>query len=241
MARTVAARAPADGAGPAAKPARARTSKAPASKASREKAPARDAEPAAKAASRRKAPSKNASAPAEAAKAAKPKTPRKPRRKLLFSKGDYAVYPSHGVGRITGVERSKIDGFDLQLFVIFFAAEKMTLRVPVEKAAALGLRRISSKETMERVLTTLGGRARAKRTMWSRRAQEYETKINSGDPVAVAEVVRDLYRPAGQPEQSYSERQMYEAALDRLVTEFSLVEKLDLGAATERIEAVLGG
>ena len=114
----------------------------------------------------------------------------------------------------------------------------MTLRVPVEKVADSGLRKISSKDKMQAVTATLKGRARSKRTMWSRRAQEYEAKINSGDPVAIAEVVRDLYRAAGQPEQSYSERQMYEAALERLVNEYALVEKLDVEAATEKIESV---
>ncbi len=151
------------------------------------------------------------------------------------------MYPTHGVGKVTGIERSEVAGFNLQLFVILFDSEKMTLRVPVEKVADSGLRKISSKDKMQAVTATLKGRARSKRTMWSRRAQEYEAKINSGDPVAIAEVVRDLYRAAGQPEQSYSERQMYEAALERLVNEYALVEKLDVEAATEKIESVLAG
>ena len=162
-------------------------------------------------------------------------------KKLPFSKGDYVVYPTHGVGKVTGIEKREVAGFNLQLFVILFDSEKMTLRVPVEKVADSGLRKISSKEKMQAVTATLKGRARSKRTMWSRRAQEYEAKINSGDPVAIAEVVRDLYRAEGQPEQSYSERQMYEAALDRLVNEFALVEKLDLEAAIEKIENTLAG
>lgn len=161
------------------------------------------------------------------------------KKKLPFAKGDYVVYPTHGVGKVTGIERRKVAGFDLHLFVIVFASEKMTLRVPVEKVADSGLRKISSKETMRTVLTTLKGRARVKRTMWSRRAQEYDAKINSGDPIKIAEVVRDLYRAPGQPEQSYSERQMYEAAMERLVNEFALVERLDHPSAAEKIELVL--
>jgi CarD family transcriptional regulator len=125
--------------------------------------------------------------------------------------------------------------------VILFESEKMTLRVPVDKVSDSGLRKISSKDKMMAVIATLKGRARSKRTMWSRRAQEYEAKINSGDPVAIAEVVRDLYRAPGQPEQSYSERQMYEAAVERLVNEYALVEKLDVVAATEKLETVLSG
>jgi CarD family transcriptional regulator len=143
--------------------------------------------------------------------------------KLPFSKGDYVVYPTHGVGKVMGVEKQEIAGFDLQLFVISFAAEKMTLRVPTNKVKDSGLRKLSSRDKMQTAMTTLKGRARAKRTMWSRRAQEYEAKINSGDPVSIAEVVRDLHRAAGQPDQSYSERQMYEAALGRLCGELALV------------------
>ena len=178
--------------------------------------------------------------PRNAAEAKKPAV-KKPAKKLPFSRGDYVVYPTHGVGKVTGVEKREIAGFNLQLFVILFASEKMTLRVPVDKVTDSGLRKISSKDKMQSVIGTLKGRARSKRTMWSRRAQEYEAKINSGDPIAIAEVVRDLYRAAGQPEQSYSERQMYEAALERLVNEFALVEKLDVDAATEKLEGVLAG
>lgn len=162
-------------------------------------------------------------------------------KNLPFAKGDYVVYPTHGVGKVTGVEKREVAGFNLQLFVILFDSEKMTLRVPVDKVIDSGLRKISSKDKMQAVVATLKGRARSKRSMWSRRAQEYEAKINSGDPVAIAEVVRDLYRAPGQPEQSYSERQMYEAALERLVHEFALVEKLDVQSATEKIETVLAG
>ena len=160
-------------------------------------------------------------------------------KKLQFSIGDYVVYPTHGVGKVTDVAAEEIAGFELKLFVINFAAEKMTLRVPVEKATGAGLRKISSRDKMQTAIGTLRGRARAKRSMWSRRAQEYEAKINSGDPVAIAEVVRDLHRGPEQPDQSYSERQMYEAALNRLAHELALVEKIDADAATERLESLL--
>lgn len=173
--------------------------------------------------------------------AVKPVAARKAASKLPFAKGDYVVYPTHGVGKVTGIKRQTIAGFDLQLFVIVFDSDKMTLRVPVDKTTESGLRKISSRDKMRTVVATLKGRARSRRTMWSRRAQEYGAKINSGDPVAVAEVVRDLYRSPSQPEQSYSERQMYEAALDRLVHEYALVQKLDVETATAKIEEILGG
>ena len=159
--------------------------------------------------------------------------------KLIFAEGDHVVYPTHGVGRVTGIESAEIAGMKLQFYVISFDADKMTLKVPVEKAKISGLRKISGRDKMQTAIVTLKGRARTKRTMWSRRAQEYEAKINSGDPVAIAEVVRDLHRNVGQPDQSYSERQMYEAALDRLANEFALVEKVDKTVATERLEALL--
>jgi CarD family transcriptional regulator len=165
--------------------------------------------------------------------------PKAKKQKLPFSVGDYVVYPTHGVGKVVDVAKEQIAGFELQLFVINFAADKMTLRVPVDKAEESGLRKISTREKMQSAITTLRGRARAKRTMWSRRAQEYEAKINSGDPVSIAEVVRDLHRNPDQPDQSYSERQMYEAALARLAHELALVEKIDPDAATERLESLL--
>ena len=169
---------------------------------------------------------------------AKPKA--KPKaKKLPYAAKDYVVYPTHGVGQVTNVVKEDIAGFKLQLYVINFAAEKMTLRVPVGKAAEAGLRKISSKDKMQTAVGTLKGRARAKRTMWSRRAQEYEAKINSGDPVAIAEVVRDLHRPPDQPDQSYSERQMYEAAMSRLALELALVEKIELEAATAKLATML--
>ena len=153
-----------------------------------------------------------------------------------FGVNDFVVYPTHGVGRITGIEKQEVAGTELRLFVILFDKEKMTLRVPVGKAKTTGMRPLSSPDKMKSALTTLKGRARVKRTMWSRRAQEYEAKINSGDPISIAEVVRDLHRGEGQPEQSYSERQIYEAAIDRLARELAAVEDLDEDQATVRLE-----
>jgi CarD family transcriptional regulator len=156
-----------------------------------------------------------------------------------YNAGDYVVYPAHGVGRVMEIEKQTIGGHELELFVITFERERMTLRVPVAKAKNSGLRKLSSKKMMDTALTTLKGRARVKRAMWSRRAQEYEAKINSGDPCAIAEVVRDLYRSATQPEQSYSERQIYEQALERLACELAAVEQIETDAATEKLEKML--
>src|SRR6478609_8873502 len=149
-----------------------------------------------------------------------------------FSAGDFVVYPAHGVGKVTSIESQLIGGQKVALFVISFERDRMTLRVPVRKVENSGLRKLSTRKVMETALTTLKGRARVKRAMWSRRAQEYEAKINSGDPVSIAEVVRDLHRNADQPDQSYSERQIYQAALDRLVRELAAVESIDETAAT---------
>jgi CarD family transcriptional regulator len=149
------------------------------------------------------------------------------------------VYPAHGVGQIVAVEEQEVAGFRLELFVITFVKDKMMLRVPVGKAASVGMRKLSDPDLVKRALDTLLGRARIKRTMWSRRAQEYEAKINSGDLIAIAEVVRDLYRSEAQPEQSYSERQLYEAALDRMAREVAVVQKLSETEALKAIEAQL--
>jgi CarD family transcriptional regulator len=156
-----------------------------------------------------------------------------------FAPGDHVVYPTHGVGRITAVESREIVGQKLRLLVIQFEKDRMTLRVPVSKAKSSGLRKLSSRKEMQTALTTLKGRSRVKRTMWSRRAQEYEAKINSGDPRSIAEVVRDLHRSADQPDQSFSERQMYQAALDRLVRELAVVERITEQSATEKLEMIL--
>jgi CarD family transcriptional regulator len=156
-----------------------------------------------------------------------------------FAAGDLVVYPSHGVGKITAIETQEIAGHTLSVFVVHFDKDRMTLRVPLGKAKVSGLRKLSSRKEMDVALTKLKGRSKAKRTMWSRRAQEYEAKINSGDPASIAEVVRDLYRNVGQPEQSYSERQIYQAALDRLVREFAAVERIDEPTAIRRVEQIL--
>ncbi len=160
-------------------------------------------------------------------------------KQIDYSAGDFVVYPTHGVGKVLGVETQEISGLKLDLIVIRFDKDRMTLRVPVNKAENSGLRKLSTRKVMETALTTLKGRSRAKRTMWSRRAQEYEAKINSGDPVSIAEVVRDLHRNADQPDQSYSERQMYQAALDRLAREVAALEKIDEAAAAEKLEELL--
>lgn len=156
-----------------------------------------------------------------------------------FSEGDYVVYPTHGVGKVESIELQRIAGHELELFVITFDRDRMTLRVPVPKAKKSGLRKLSSPVTMDTALSTLRGRAKVKRAMWSRRAQEYEAKINSGDPISIAEVVRDLHRNANQPDQSYSERQIYEAALERLASELAAVERIEPEMATQKLEKLL--
>ncbi|WP_341989125.1 CarD family transcriptional regulator [Azorhizobium sp. AG788] len=156
--------------------------------------------------------------------------------RLGFKTGEHIVYPSHGVGRITSIEEQEVAGFKLELFVISFEKDKMTLRVPVPKIATVGMRKLSEAPVVAKALETLKGRARVKRTMWSRRAQEYEAKINSGDLIAISEVVRDLYRSDAQPEQSYSERQLYEAALDRMARELSAVENITETESVKMIE-----
>ncbi len=148
-----------------------------------------------------------------------------------FSVGDSVVYPAHGVGEVKGIESQTVAGMTLEVYVITFEHEKMTLRVPTKRAAASGLRPLAANDVVTQALTTLKGRARIKRTMWSRRAQEYEAKINSGDLISIAEVVRDLHRSENQPEQSYSERQLYESALDRMAREVAAIEKIDREAA----------
>ena len=158
---------------------------------------------------------------------------------LSFDVGDYVVYPTHGVGKVSGIEEKEVAGSRLELFIIDFEKDKMTLRVPVNKAKTVGMRKLSSPEVVNGALNTLKGRARIKRTMWSRRAQEYEAKIDSGDLVSIAEVVRDLHRAGGQPEQSYSERQLYEKALARMAREVAAVEKTDEPTAVKRVEGML--
>jgi CarD family transcriptional regulator len=156
-----------------------------------------------------------------------------------FKTGEFIVYPAHGVGQIVAIEEQEVAGARLELFVIYFVKDKMTLRVPTAKVTSVGMRKLAETPMVKRALDTLKGRARIKRTMWSRRAQEYEAKINSGDIVAIAEVVRDLYRSESQPEQSYSERQLYEAAIDRLAREVSAVQRITETESIKEIEAAL--
>jgi len=166
--------------------------------------------------------------------------PKKPlTQRQGFKTNEFVVYPAHGVGQILAIEEQEIAGAKLELFVINFMKDKMTLRVPTAKVANVGMRKLSEPALVKRALETLKGRARVKRTMWSRRAQEYEAKINSGDIVAIAEVVRDLYRSESQPEQSYSERQLYEAALDRLSREIAVVQHVTETEAVKEIESQL--
>lgn len=164
---------------------------------------------------------------------------KKTQQRKGFRTNEYIVYPAHGVGRIVGIQEEEIAGAKLELFVINFEKDKMTLRVPTSKLDAVGMRKLSDDSIVKKALSTLKGKARIKRTMWSRRAQEYEAKINSGDLIAIAEVVRDLYRSDSQPEQSYSERQLYEAALDRMAREIAAVQKLDEATALQQIDEVL--
>lgn len=163
-------------------------------------------------------------------------TAKKSAQRLGFKTGEAIVYPAHGVGRITAVEEQEVAGFKLELFVVSFDKDKMVLRVPTAKAASVGMRKLADQALIQKALQVLTGRARIKRTMWSRRAQEYEAKINSGDLIAVSEVVRDLYRSDTQPEQSYSERQLYESALDRVVREIGAVNKITDTEALKLIE-----
>ena len=156
-----------------------------------------------------------------------------------FKTTEFIVYPAHGVGQILAIEEQEVAGAKLELFVINFVKDKMTLRVPTAKIASVGMRKLSEPAMVKRALETLKGRARVKRTMWSRRAQEYEAKIDSGDLVSIAEVVRDLHRAGGQPEQSYSERQLYEKALARMAREVAAVEKTDEPTAVKRVEGML--
>ena len=228
-------------------PVKETAAKATASKAAAAKVTAKPAAPkpaAPKAAAPKAAPPVAAAAkPVTAAKPAAP-APAPAEKKVLtqrqgFKTNEYVVYPAHGVGQILAIEEQEIAGAKLELFVINFIKDKMTLRVPTAKVANVGMRKLSDPTLVKKALETLKGRARVKRTMWSRRAQEYEAKINSGDIVAIAEVVRDLYRSESQPEQSYSERQLYEAALDRLSREIAVVQHSTETEAVKEIEAQL--
>ena len=161
---------------------------------------------------------------------------KKSQQRLGFKTGEYVVYPSHGVGLIVSIEEQEVAGMTLELFVISFEQDKLTLRVPVAKIKSVGMRKLAEEDLVNQALTTVTGRARVKRTMWSRRAQEDEAKINSGDLIAISEVVRDLYRSEEQPEQSYSERQLFEQAMDRMSREIGAVNRLTLTEAVQLIE-----
>jgi CarD family transcriptional regulator len=158
---------------------------------------------------------------------------------LSFDVGDFVVYPKHGVGRVVELQNTEIAGTQLDLYVLRFEKERMTLRVPVGKADSVGMRKLSSDKTMKDALETLKGKPKVKRTMWSRRAQEYEAKINSGDLTSIAEVTRDLFRADDQPEQSYSERQIFEAASSRLARELAAMEEVDEPTALKEILEIL--
>jgi CarD family transcriptional regulator len=157
-------------------------------------------------------------------------------QRLGFKTGEYVVYPAHGVGLIVAIEEQEVAGLKLELFVISFEQDKLTLRVPIAKIKSVGMRKLAEESLVKKALETVTGRARVKRTMWSRRAQEYEAKINSGDLISISEVVRDLYRSEDQPEQSYSERQLFEQAMDRMSREIGAVNKLTLTEAVQVIQ-----
>lgn len=159
--------------------------------------------------------------------------------KSSFNSGDFVVYPAHGVGKVADIAKQKVAGSELELIVVNFDKDKMTLRIPMAKAEVTGLRKISEADTMADALSTLKGKAKVKKVMWSRRAQEYENKINSGSPVAIAEVIRDLYRSENLAEQSYSERQIYEQALDRLANEYAVCENMSSADATKKLLDIL--
>jgi len=161
------------------------------------------------------------------------------KKKHVFSPNDFVVYPAHGVGKIMSIETQEVAGFELELFVIAFEKDKMTLRVPTHKATDVGMRALATPDVVSHAMKTLRGKAKVKKAMWSRRAQEYEQKINSGDLIAIAEVVRDLHRLDDQREQSYSERQLYEAALERLTREIAAVAGNDEDSAAAEIDSVL--
>ena len=186
-----------------------------------------------------KKPAAKKPVPREKASQPPASAPRVQRSSQGFKVNEFVVYPAHGVGQITEISKQEIANVVLKLFVIHFAKEKMVLRVPLPKAKAIGMRKIANAALLEKAMKTLRGRARVKRTMWSRRAQEYSAKINSGDLVAIAEVVRDLFRNENQREQSYSERQIYEGAMERMAREVAIIRKTTDDQAIEELEAVL--
>ena len=162
-----------------------------------------------------------------------------PKTGIDMIEGQYVVYPTHGVGKVIDIEHGVYGGQKLELIVINFDHEKLTLRVPAANVKTSGLRTLSSRDEMGKAVNTLKGKSRVRRTMWARRAQEYESKINSGNPISIAEVVRDLFRSSNQPEQSFSERQIYQAALERLAREYAAIEEIDTSDATTKLVEVL--
>ena len=216
--------------------------KAPVKKAPDKKAPAKKA-PAKKTVAKKTVAKKTVAkkAPAKKTVAKKSSSKKSPTKKikLQYSVGDFIVYPSHGVGEITDIQTFEIAEEKLEMYNVIFDKEKMTLKIPTIKAKEIGIRKVSSRNEMKKTLEILKGKAKIRRTMWSRRAQEYEAKINSGILTELTEVVRDLFRNSSQPEQSYSERQLYESARDRLAREVAVVEKTDDDKAVDKIEIIL--
>ena len=186
-------------------------------------------------------PAAPAARPAAAVKAAAPAAKAAPvvAKKPSFKIGELVVYPAHGVGKITNVEEQEIAGIKLELYIVDFEKEKLRLKVPTNRAEQKGMRRLADRTLIEQAMKVIRGRARIKRTMWSRRAQEYDAKINSGDMIAVSEVIRDLYRSDRQPEQSYSERQLFEQALARFARELAAVRKVDEDQCIKELEDFL--
>lgn len=158
---------------------------------------------------------------------------------VSFKVGDHVVYPAHGVGQVTGKEKQAVGEKEISVYVVSFAKDKMVLRVPVGRAKKVGLRSLSTKDQVTKAVKTLKGKAKMGRGMWSRRAQEYEQKINSGDIVQIAEVVRDLHKNVDDPDRSYSERMIYESALDRLTGEYAAVNDSDPQTAATDIVTIL--
>ena len=221
-------------------PKKAAPKKAAAKKVAAKKAAPKKAAPK-KAAAKKAAPKKTAPKRATPKRAAAKKVVKKKviSKKEEFLPEQYVVYPSHGIGQILEIEKKEIAGQMLTMYVIEFEKEKMILRVPIEKTKEIGVRKVSTKNQLKEIFEILTGKAKIRRTMWSRRAQEYEAKINSGDIKLLTEVVRDLFRSDSQPEQSYSERQLYEAARERLSREVAVIEKTDEQKAIEKMETIL--
>jgi len=153
--------------------------------------------------------------------------------------GTIVVYPKHGVGEIKKIESLEVENIKTNFYVVQMEQDKLMIRVPLDKQDEVGLRKISSKKILNQIFDILKLKPKIRRIMWSRRAQEYEAKIFSGDPLRIAEVIRDLFRRNNQQEQSYSERLMFQVALERLAREVAAIEKTDYFQSTEKIENIL--